>query len=75
MTRGQGNHVSVEFNILYRVSLGVSVSTEFRLMIRILQWHTTTSEADEEYTKAVFQNIDGFQDKPMETVLLDRLAA
>lgn len=58
VSRGQGNHVSVEFNLLYRVR------SKFRLKLAascvltlLLQWHATTAQEDIEWTERAFNNI------------------
>ncbi|CDO73377.1 hypothetical protein BN946_scf185013.g11 [Trametes cinnabarina] len=55
VTRGDGNHCSVEFNILYRLS-------------RPNQWHATTAAADIKWTEEIFTK--AFQGKPIDKLEL-----
>ena len=71
MGRGQGNHVSVEFNVLYRVRiiqfLGAVITwTYFK------QWHATTSEADEKWTENLLNS--KFGGKPLDQVDINDFA-
>jgi hypothetical protein len=63
--RGEGNHVSVEFNLLYRVSpvCGRIILDRDR---DVMQWHTTLSAADEKWTEEVFSRV--FHGKPFDQV-------
>ena len=71
VTRGQGNHVSVEFNVLYRVRIH---STRLQLSFIDLyrQWHATTSQADEKWTEDLFKSKLG--NKPWDQIDLQDFA-
>ena len=68
--RGQGNHVSVEFNVLYRVRIILPFATWFLDLYR--QWHATTSQADEKWTEDLFKS--KFGDKPLDNISLQDFA-
>jgi linoleate 10R-lipoxygenase len=64
VTRGEGNHCSVEFNMLYRVC-AIPSFLWLHSDLSYLQWHTTTSAVDEEWTEDIFGNTFG---KPFDQV-------
>lgn len=65
--RGQGNHVSVEFNVLYRVS--IMLHWCYFATHGSLQWHPTMSKEDEKWTVDSFNEI--FHNKPFSQLTTD----
>jgi hypothetical protein len=76
--RGQGNHVSVEFNLLYRVSLYLwfsRVCADDKIVLvesnsnGTEQWHATLSQPDTKWMEQILKR--AFPDKPLEAVRLE----
>lgn len=59
VNRAEGNSVSVEFNLLYRVSnrflLRLCLSCRAHTNLPLLQWHATLSPDDEEWLKTALK--------------------